>query len=315
MEKKRTPSNPSQKPVTPTVTATQMKEKVKDYFIRVEEDKFTKTKTVKCKESIDWTGANLARLVSSPHKEEAMFIRGVGQLKMLIEYRHRDEEDAVVFMFVSSNYLGYFGMSNLKLYLILDNEKTIELHEVVGHTVDSTNVYGLVESFDTQYVEIAALALSVAQLIDIVNVSKIDFSIRTKEYNFEGTLSPGALTLLKGFYNNTFDEEFEIERLYRAISIAKPATTVKSSGADSKSGGGGCYVATMAYGHYEHPQVKLLRNFRDEVLQKSHLGRAFVRSYQKHSPKLVRQFENHPGVNSIIRHCLDFIVEILKTRE
>ena len=128
MEKKRTPSNPSQKPVTPTVTAAQMKEKVKDYFIRVEEDKFTKTKTVKCKESIDWTGANLARLVSSPHKEEAMFIRGVGQLKMLIEYRHRDEEDAVVFMFVSSNYLGYFGMSNLKLYLILDNEKTIELH-------------------------------------------------------------------------------------------------------------------------------------------------------------------------------------------
>lgn len=31
---------------------------------------------------------------------------------------------------------------------------------------------------------------------------------------------------------------------------------------------GGCYIATMVYGNYDHPQVMVLRDFRDSYLAK-----------------------------------------------
>lgn len=39
----------------------------------------------------------------------------------------------------------------------------------------------------------------------------------------------------------------------------------------------GCYIATMAYGDYNHPQVVHLRNFRDNRLANYYIGREFIR--------------------------------------
>ena len=50
---------------------------------------------------------------------------------------------------------------------------------------------------------------------------------------------------------------------------------------------GGCYIATMAYGDYDHPSVMELRGFRDTYLKKSSLGRSFIEIYYKYSPKAV----------------------------
>lgn len=50
---------------------------------------------------------------------------------------------------------------------------------------------------------------------------------------------------------------------------------------------GGCYVATAIYGNVDHPDVRLLREYRDRVLLKSAQGRAFVRFYYAASPTLV----------------------------
>lgn len=33
----------------------------------------------------------------------------------------------------------------------------------------------------------------------------------------------------------------------------------------------GCYIATMAYGSYDHPQVMILRRYRDDILKKNYL--------------------------------------------
>jgi len=49
---------------------------------------------------------------------------------------------------------------------------------------------------------------------------------------------------------------------------------------------GFCFVATAAYGDYDHPQVRVLRAFRDEILATSAPGRAFVRGYYATSPPL-----------------------------
>ena len=49
-----------------------------------------------------------------------------------------------------------------------------------------------------------------------------------------------------------------------------------------------CFVATAAYGDRLHPDVIILRRFRDEVLVRYRPGRAFVRFYWIAGPRLAR---------------------------
>ncbi|MBP8961223.1 VCBS repeat-containing protein [Patescibacteria group bacterium] len=53
---------------------------------------------------------------------------------------------------------------------------------------------------------------------------------------------------------------------------------------DGGGGGGGCFIATACFGSYDHPFVKVLRQFRDRCLLTNPLGQAFVRWYYRHSP-------------------------------
>lgn len=68
---------------------------------------------------------------------------------------------------------------------------------------------------------------------------------------------------------------------------------------------GGCYVATMVYGDYDHPKVKLLRNYRDEVLTSSYAGRLFIKLYYKYSPGLVDRIKGYHRINNAIRFLLE----------
>jgi predicted amino acid dehydrogenase len=77
-------------------------------------------------------------------------------------------------------------------------------------------------------------------------------------------------------------------------------------------GGGGCYLATMVYGDYDHPQVMILRQFRDEVLDKSALGKWFIKTYYHYSPKLVERLKNERTVNFIIRKALNQFIKLIK---
>lgn len=75
---------------------------------------------------------------------------------------------------------------------------------------------------------------------------------------------------------------------------------------------GGCYIATMAYGDYEHPQVIVLRQFRDSYLSKYVWGRMFIKFYYAHSPRWVERLKNHTHINGLIRVVLDSFVCLLK---
>ncbi len=57
--------------------------------------------------------------------------------------------------------------------------------------------------------------------------------------------------------------------------------TVKSS-----KGGGGCFIATAAYGSYMADEVRILRDFRDKWLIPNSMGRAFVEFYYTFSPSV-----------------------------
>ena len=55
--------------------------------------------------------------------------------------------------------------------------------------------------------------------------------------------------------------------------------------AEQKSG---CYIATAVYGSYDCPEVWTLRRFRDNTLDRTWYGRAFIRTYYAVSPTLDR---------------------------
>ena len=74
----------------------------------------------------------------------------------------------------------------------------------------------------------------------------------------------------------------------------------------------GCYIATMAYADYDHPQVIILRTFRDDVLDKSILGKIFIKIYYKYSPKLVEKLNGKKVVNSFIRKSLNQFIKLIK---
>lgn len=70
-----------------------------------------------------------------------------------------------------------------------------------------------------------------------------------------------------------------------------------------------CYIATMAYGDINHPNVILFRLFRDKILSTHTIGRYFIKLYYLISPYLVRFcIKNHNIVNHT-RKFLDYLLE------
>tara|TARA_B100000767_G_scaffold269064_1_gene290350 strand:+ start:81 stop:716 length:636 start_codon:yes stop_codon:yes gene_type:complete len=74
----------------------------------------------------------------------------------------------------------------------------------------------------------------------------------------------------------------------------------------------GCYIATMVYKDYDHPQVMVLRNFRDNHLAEFSFGRAFIKFYYKYSPTWVLFLENKKIINDLIRNALNQLIRLIK---
>ncbi len=67
---------------------------------------------------------------------------------------------------------------------------------------------------------------------------------------------------------------------------------------------GFCFIATAAYGSYENPYVRVLRDFRDRALLPYAPGRAFVAWYYRHSPPWAAYIAAHPTARWIVRQLL-----------
>lgn len=100
----------------------------------------------------------------------------------------------------------------------------------------------------------------------------------------------------------------------RQASVYSSKNSISNYSNSQKNKSEGCYIATMAYGSYDHPKVMILRHYRDRILLKSMLGRISVRIYYWISPKLVRCLRKHTHINDIIRKCLNRVVEIISKK-
>jgi hypothetical protein len=65
--------------------------------------------------------------------------------------------------------------------------------------------------------------------------------------------------------------------------------------------GGGCFIATAAYGTPMAAEVQILREFRDEYLLTNPVGQAFVDFYYKISPPIAEFITEHPSLKPIVR--------------
>lgn len=68
-----------------------------------------------------------------------------------------------------------------------------------------------------------------------------------------------------------------------------------------------CFIATASYG-YDSGEVGLLCDFRDNVLLKSELGTAFVKTYYKLSPPVADFISEHEGLKAAVRIALKPLV-------
>lgn len=67
----------------------------------------------------------------------------------------------------------------------------------------------------------------------------------------------------------------------------------------------GCFIATAVYGDGDAEQVRILREFRDEVLLDFGLGRAFVSLYYRFSPPVAAFLGWHRAVRRCVRPVIN----------
>ncbi len=114
---------------------------------------------------------------------------------------------------------------------------------------------------------------------------------------------------------NAADARAAQDKIYQWEAMTQPAS-VQSAGATRQGGivattqgsGGGCFIATAAWGSPLDPHVDALRRFRDQHLLSNAAGRAFVDGYYRHSPPLAQIIAGNDNLRALTRSLLTPLV-------
>lgn len=173
---------------------------------------------------------------------------------------------------------------------------------------------------DELYLSISSRIASDAQGMLVAEINMLQEKINL---TYDNSTKRAAILVLKQKVNEAYEvttiigamdlrQDFRSHFAANRTSLANLKTQLTNVNTGSGgSSGGNCYIATMAYGDYDHPQVIILRKFRDNVLCKSVLGRSFINFYYRFSPKIVEQLQGKDRLNKLIRLCLDQVVKII----
>lgn len=80
---------------------------------------------------------------------------------------------------------------------------------------------------------------------------------------------------------------------------SKKSEEIKTLLSDSETFEGGCFIATAAFGSYDHPAVKVFRAFRDIYLSNNSLGKKLINLYYHYGPAAAKKVGNYPPLRII----------------
>ncbi len=98
------------------------------------------------------------------------------------------------------------------------------------------------------------------------------------------------------------------------ITYAVPSVPSSPSSAGGGSSGGGCFIATAAFGSYRAPEVILLQKFRDRILLTNLPGRLFVDFYYRVSPSIADFISQYDALRSATRLALQPLIFSIQHR-
>lgn len=191
--------------------------------------------------------------------------------------------------------------------------KTSDVKEfIAGCQPDLSSVARKLGTNDAMYIKIssAIAAVAINAIIDIVNKAQTYASITRNSGDLTWPVME-SVGVMRTIGQLTMDSECReyYQKNYNALCNIQSQLMPKPQPSSSS---GGCYIATMAYGDYDHPQVMVLRNFRDTYLAKREWGQKFISYYYRHSPGWVEKLRNHKHINYMIRRILDSFVSLWK---
>jgi len=102
----------------------------------------------------------------------------------------------------------------------------------------------------------------------------------------------------------TSSTKYDFKAQLKYDSTVIEGTTLQFTTSTLPPSGGGCFIATAAYGTPTAKQIDVLREFRDVVLLKSTLGSRFVALYYQFSPPVADFIAGHELLRTLVRELL-----------
>lgn len=181
-----------------------------------------------------------------------------------------------------------------------------------------------IDKKDDVYVNISTQVVQVALALVIKSANNYDGSggrfwhmtpYEHAVFNFKKIKNSDVFSEITDETRKSFEDNFKIlEQNYSNEASNEYNNNIQRYSSQNRSNSG-CYIATMVYKDYDHPQVIVLRNFRDNHLAEFTFGRAFIKFYYKYSPTWVLFLENKKIINDLIRNTLNQLIRLIKSHE
>jgi len=108
----------------------------------------------------------------------------------------------------------------------------------------------------------------------------------------------GATGTLYAVWGTSSSDVFAVGQNGTILHYGAPPTPTPTVG------GGGCFIATAAYGTPMAEDIQVLRDFRDRYLITNPVGEKLVSTYYRVSPPMADYIVEHPSLKPLVRFAL-----------